>query len=80
MELLNTFHLVNSLGEDCNTSSDCNVHKGLCCKLHRRAKSRPKKVTLYIHIFTMNYEKDIRKPTLFDIFRSVPTSPILKPA
>ena len=33
------------LGDDCSTSSDCNVHKGLCCKLHRRAKSRPKKVT-----------------------------------
>lgn len=36
-----------SLGEDCNTSSDCNIHKGLCCKLHRRAKSQPKKICSY---------------------------------
>lgn len=35
------------LGEDCNTSSECNIHKGLCCKLHRRAKSRPKKICSY---------------------------------
>lgn len=30
-------------GEDCSTSSDCNIQKGLCCKLHRGAKSKPKK-------------------------------------
>jgi hypothetical protein len=35
------------LGDDCSTSSDCNVHKGLCCKLHRRAKSKPKKICSY---------------------------------
>jgi hypothetical protein len=35
------------LGEDCSTSSDCNVSKGLCCKLHRRAKSQPKKICSY---------------------------------
>lgn len=32
-------------GEDCRTSSDCNISKGLCCKLHRRARSQPKKVS-----------------------------------
>jgi len=35
------------LGEDCRTSSDCNISKGLCCKLHRRAKSQPKKICSY---------------------------------
>ncbi len=31
-------------GEDCRTSSDCNIQRGLCCKLQRRARSQPKKV------------------------------------
>jgi len=35
------------LGEDCRTSSDCNISKGLCCKLHRRARSQPKKICSY---------------------------------
>jgi len=35
------------LGEDCRTSSDCNITKGLCCKLHRRARSQPKKICSY---------------------------------
>lgn len=35
------------LGEDCGTSSDCNIRKGLCCKLQRRAKSQPKKICTY---------------------------------
>jgi len=35
------------LGEDCRTSSDCNIGKGLCCKLHRRARSQPKKICSY---------------------------------
>merc|ERR1712203_1061952 len=35
------------LGEDCRTSSDCNVSKGLCCKLTRRARSQPKKICSY---------------------------------
>ncbi len=33
-------------GEDCRTSSDCNIQRGLCCKLQRRARSQPKKVNL----------------------------------
>jgi len=36
-----------NFGEDCSTSSDCNIHKGLCCKLHRGAKSKPKKICSY---------------------------------
>lgn len=36
-----------TLGEDCRTSSDCNVEKGLCCKLQRRARSQPKKICTY---------------------------------
>ena len=32
-------------GEDCRSSSDCNISKGLCCKLQRRARSQPKKVS-----------------------------------
>lgn len=35
------------LGDDCRTSSDCNLHKGLCCKLQRRARSQPKKICTY---------------------------------
>lgn len=35
------------LGETCRTSSDCNVSKGLCCKLTRRARSQPKKICSY---------------------------------
>jgi len=35
------------LGEDCSTSSNCNISKGLCCKLHRRAKAQPKKICSY---------------------------------
>lgn len=35
------------LGDDCRTSSECNISKGLCCKLHRRAKSKPKKICSY---------------------------------
>ncbi len=35
------------LGEDCRTSSDCNIAKGLCCKLQRRARSQPKKICTY---------------------------------
>ncbi|CAB4053970.1 Prohormone-3,ITG-like peptide [Lepeophtheirus salmonis] len=35
------------LGEDCRTSSDCNINRGLCCKLQRRARSQPKKVCTY---------------------------------
>jgi len=35
------------LGEDCRTSSDCNIAKGLCCKLQRRARSKPKKICSY---------------------------------
>ena len=35
--------LINS-GEDCRTSSDCDIRRGLCCKLQRRARSQPKKV------------------------------------
>lgn len=35
------------LGENCRTSSDCNVSKGLCCKLTRRARSQPKKICSY---------------------------------
>jgi len=35
------------LGEICKTSSDCNVNKGLCCKLTRRARSQPKKICSY---------------------------------
>ena len=38
------FALSVSAGEDCSTSSDCNISKGLCCKLQRRARSQPKKV------------------------------------
>ena len=34
-------------GEDCRTSSDCNIAKGLCCKLQRRARSKPKKICSY---------------------------------
>jgi len=37
----------SGLGEDCRTSSDCNISKGLCCKLHRRARSQPKKICSY---------------------------------
>jgi len=36
-----------TLGEDCSTSSDCNISKGLCCKLQRRARSQPKKICTY---------------------------------
>merc|ERR1712008_205596 len=39
---------VKGLGEDCRTSSDCNISKGLCCKLHRRARSQPKKDLLVL--------------------------------
>lgn len=35
------------LGDACRTSSQCNISKGLCCKLHRRAKSQPKKICSY---------------------------------
>lgn len=35
------------LGEDCRTSSDCNIQRGLCCKLQRRARSQPKKICAY---------------------------------
>jgi len=34
-------------GEDCRDSSDCNIHKGLCCTLHRRARMQPKKLCTY---------------------------------
>lgn len=36
-----------TLGENCRTSSDCNLSKGLCCKLTRRARSQPKKICSY---------------------------------
>lgn len=35
------------LGENCRTSSECNVGKGLCCKLQRRARSQPTKICSY---------------------------------
>jgi len=35
------------LGEDCRTSSDCDISRGLCCKLQRKARSRPKKICSY---------------------------------
>lgn len=38
---------IAALGEDCRTSSDCNVSRGLCCKLQRRARSKPKKICSY---------------------------------
>jgi len=34
-------------GEECRESSDCNIHKGLCCTLHRRARMQPKKLCTY---------------------------------
>merc|ERR1712080_792715 len=34
-------------GDDCRESSDCNIHKGLCCTLHRRARMQPKKLCTY---------------------------------
>merc|ERR1711860_446428 len=47
------------LGEDCRTSSDCNIGKGLCCKLHRRARSQPKKVRTFVLL---------TKPWVFHVF------------
>ena len=40
-------------GETCKTSSDCNVSKGLCCKLTRRARSQPKKVMPLLPMFNI---------------------------
>lgn len=37
----------SGLGEDCRTSRDCNVSRGLCCKLQRRARSQPKRICSY---------------------------------
>ena len=31
-------------GDECRESSDCNIHKGLCCRLTRRQRMQPKKV------------------------------------
>lgn len=37
--------------EDCNTSSECDVTRGLCCIMQRRHRQKARKVT----IFEINY-------------------------
>ena len=32
-------------GDECRESGDCNIHKGLCCRLTRRQRMQPKKVS-----------------------------------
>ena len=32
------------LGEECRDSAECNIEKGLCCRLQRRHRMQPKKV------------------------------------
>jgi len=34
-------------GDECRESSDCNIHKGLCCRLTRRQRMQPKKLCTY---------------------------------
>jgi len=52
-----------TLGENCRTSSDCNVSKGLCCKLTRRARSQPKKICSY-YVDSQNCLGPVAAPSL----------------
>lgn len=36
--------LAKQYAEDCNTSSDCDISRGLCCQLQRRHRQAPRKV------------------------------------
>jgi len=38
---------VGQFGDECRESSDCNIHKGLCCRLTRRQRMQPKKLCTY---------------------------------
>lgn len=39
--------LAKQYAEDCNTSSDCDISRGLCCQLQRRHRQAPRKVCSY---------------------------------
>lgn len=39
--------LAKQYAEDCNTSTDCDITRGLCCQLQRRHRQQPRKVCSY---------------------------------
>jgi len=38
---------VAKFGEECRDSAECNIEKGLCCRLQRRHRMQPKKLCAY---------------------------------
>ena len=46
-------------GDECRESSDCNIHKGLCCRLTRRQRMQPKKVRTLGHQMSNIYKDSI---------------------
>ena len=45
-------------GDECRESSDCNIHKGLCCRLTRRQRMQPKKVNILREIRLPNKQQE----------------------